>query len=350
MVQKRALITGITGQDGAYLSKFLLGKGYDVSGLYRRSSSQNFWRLISLGVIDKLRLIPGEVTDTASLQNAMRIAQPDELYNLAAQSFVGASFDAPVATGEVDALTAARILELIRAVSPETRFYQASSSEIFGNALESRGALNENSETRPASPYASAKLYAHHLANVYRVGYGIFAVSGILFNHESPLRGLEFVTRKITNAVAKIKLGLQDDLYLGNTTSYRDWGYASDYVEAMWLMLQQDEPDDFVISTGESHSVEEFANAAFAVADLTASDYVKRDEALIRPIDVNHLLGDSSKALSKLGWEHKTAFPELVNIMVEADIDRWTRHLNGESFAWDAASTVEGIGGIREPR
>ena len=350
MTQKRALITGITGQDGAYLAQFLLEKGYDVSGLYRRLSSQNFWRLISLGVIDRVRLIPGELTDTASLQNAISLTRPHELYNLAAQSFVGASFDAPIATGEIDALTTTRILELIRNTSPETKLYQASSSEIFGNAFDGSNRLNEATPMHPASPYAAAKLYAHCITSVYREGYGVFAVSGILFNHESPLRGLEFVTRKITNAAARIKLGLQSNVRLGNTAAFRDWGYAPEYVEAMWLMLQQDEPYDYVIATGEAHSVDEFATAAFSAVGLEAADYIETDPAMMRPVDVNFLVGDASKARARLGWRPRTAFAELTQLMVHADLERWERHLKGELLPWDAPGAVEDISGVREPR
>ena len=333
---KRALITGVTGQDGAYLAKFLLEKGYEVYGTYRRLSSPNFWRLQYLGIFDKVNLIPIDLTDTSSILEAIKISEPDEVYHLAAQSFVGASFETPIATGDVSGLAVTRILEVIRQVNPDMKFYQASTSELFGNSANSGEKLNENSPFRPASPYAAAKLYGYWITRIYREAYGIFAVNGILFNHESPLRGLEFVTRKISNAVAKIALGLEKELGLGNLEAKRDWGYAPEYVESMWLMLQQDEPDDYVIATGEAHSVKEFCEIAFDIVGLDWQEYVKVDKRFMRPIDVNYLCGDYSKAKKKLGWEPRTKFKQLVKIMVKEDLNRWERWLNGEKFPWDA--------------
>jgi len=335
MTDKRALITGITGQDGAYLAKFLLEKGYEVYGTYRRLSSPNFWRLQYLEIFDKVNLIPIDLTDTSSILEAIKIAEPDEVYHLAAQSFVGASFETPIATGDVSGLAVTRILEVIRQVNPEIKFYQASTSELYGNS-RSEGLLNEETPFRPASPYAAAKLYGYWITRIYREAYGIFAVNGILFNHESPLRGLEFVTRKISNAVAKIALGLEKELRLGNLEAKRDWGYAPEYVESMWLMLQQDEPDDYVIATGEAHSVKEFCEIAFDIVGLDWQEYVKVDKRFMRPLDVNYLCGDYSKAKKKLGWEPRTKFKQLVKIMVKEDLNRWERWLNGEKFPWDA--------------
>ena len=332
---KRALITGITGQDGAYLAKFLLKRRYEVYGTYRRLSSPNFWRLQYLGIFDKINLIPVDLTDTSSILEAIKVAEPDEVYHLAAQSFVGASFETPIATGDVSGLAVTRILEVIRQVNPEIKFYQASTSELYGNS-RSEGLLNEETQFRPASPYAAAKLYGYWITRIYREAYGIFAVNGILFNHESPLRGLEFVTRKISNAVAKIALGLEKELRLGNLEAKRDWGYAPEYVESMWLMLQQDEPDDYVIATGEAHSVREFCEIAFDIAGLDWKEYVKVDKRFMRPLDVNYLCGDYSKAKKKLGWKPRTMFKQLVKIMVKEDLNRWERWLNGEKFPWDA--------------
>jgi len=332
---KRALITGITGQDGAYLANFLLKKGYEVYGTYRRLSSPNFWRLQHLGIFDEINLIPVDLSDTSSILEAIKISEPDEVYHLAAQSFVGASFETPIATGDVSGLAVTRILEVIRQVNPEIKFYQASTSELYGNS-RSEGLLNEETQFKPASPYAAAKLYGFWITRIYREAYEIFAVNGILFNHESPLRGLEFVTRKISNAVAKIALGLEKELKLGNLEAKRDWGYAPEYVESMWLMLQQNEPDDYVIATGEAHSVKEFCEIAFDIAGLDWQEYVKVDKRFMRPLDVNYLCGDYSKAKEKLGWKPRTKFKQLVNIMVKEDLDRWERWLNGEKFPWDA--------------
>ncbi|RLE64359.1 MAG: GDP-mannose 4,6-dehydratase [Thermoprotei archaeon] len=335
---KKALITGITGQDGAYLAKFLLDKGYDVYGTYRRLSTPNFWRLEYLEVFDKVNLIPADLSDTGSIVEALKISQPDEVYHLAAQSFVGASFETPVATGDVTGLAVTRILEAIRQTCPETKFYFAATSEMFGKTglLNGGKSLNEGDFFYPMSPYAAAKLYGYWITRIYREAYGIFAVNGILFNHESPLRGLEFVTRKVANEVAKISLGLSKELRLGNLEAKRDWGYAPEYVEAMWLMLQQKEPDDYVIATGEAHSVKELVEKAFGIVGLDWKEYVKVDRRFFRPLDVPCLVGDYSKAKRKIGWEPRTRFDKLIEIMVEEEVDRWERWLRGERFPWDA--------------
>ncbi len=335
---KRALITGITGQDGAYLAKFLLEKGYEVFGTYRRLSTPNFWRLEYLGIFDKVNLIPVELSDTGSIVEALKISEPDEVYHLAAQSFVEASFESPVATGDITGLATTRILEAIRQVCLDVKFYNAATSEMFGATgfLNGGKPLSENDVFRPMSPYAAAKLYGYWITKIYREGYKIFAVNGILFNHESPLRGLEFVTRKIANEVAKIKLGLSNELRLGNLNAKRDWGYAPEYVESMWLMLQRDEPDDYVIATGEAHSVKEFAESAFEIVGLNWEDHVRVDKRFIRPLDVPHLVGDYSKAERVLGWKPRTKFNKLVEIMVREEVGRWSRWLKGERFPWDA--------------
>jgi len=335
MVQKKhALITGITGQDGPYLAKLLLEKGYEVYGLYRREVDPNFWRLEYLGILEKVKLIPGDLIDTGSLAEAIKISELDELYNLGAQSFVGASFEQPLATAEITGLGVLRTLEMIRQKNLRIKFYQASTSELFGT--RNKGLLNENSPFKPASPYAAAKLFGHWVTRIYREGYKMFTVNGILFNHESPLRGLEFVTRKISNGVAKIALGLEKELKLGNLEAKRDWGYAPEYVESMWLMLQQEEPDDYVIATGETHSVKEFVEKAFKIVNLDWKKYVKVDKKFLRPLDVEYLCGDYSKAKKKLGWEPKIKFNQLVEIMVKEDLNRWQRWLRGERFSWDA--------------
>lgn len=331
---KKALITGITGQDGAYLAKFLLEKGYEVYGMYRRLSTPNFWRLQYLDTFEKVNLIPADLVDAGSMIEAIKIAEPDEVYNLAAQSFVGTSFEQPIGTGEITGLGVTRALEAIRHINIEIKFYQASTSELYGKGRSS--SLTENTSFQPSSPYAAAKLYGYWLARQYREGYNIFACNGILFNHESPLRGLEFITRKISNAVAKIALGIEKELTLGNLEAKRDWGYAPEYVESMWLILQQKEPDDYVIATNESHSVREFAERAFDVVGLDWQDYIKVDKRFFRPLDVNFLQGDYSKAKEKLGWTPKVKFGELVNIMVKEDLSRWERWQSGERFPWDA--------------
>ena len=331
---KKALITGVTGQDGAYLADFLLGKGYTVFGTFRRLSTPNFWRLQYLDIFEKIKLISADLIDADSIQEAVEIAEPDEIYNLAAQSFVGASFEQPIGTAEVTGLAVARILEAIRRTDPKIRFYQASTSELYGNGgLE---AQNENTPFQPVSPYATAKIYGYWLTRIYRQAYGIFATNGILFNHESPLRGLEFVTRKISNTVAKIKLGMEKELRLGNMDAKRDWGYSPEYVQSMWLMLQQDKPDDFVIATNESHTVREFVEKAFEAVDLDCKKYVKVDKRFFRPADVNYLQGDYSKAKKALGWKPKTKFDMLVKLMVQEDLKRWKKWKKGEQFPWDA--------------
>lgn len=313
---KRALITGITGQDGSYLAEFLLDKGYEVFGLVRRTSTVNFSRIDHIQ--DRLRLIPGDMLDQTSLQLALAECQPHEVYNLAAQSFVQTSWTQPVFTGDVTALGVTRLLDAIRHVDPAIRFYQASSSEMFGKVREVP--QRETTPLYPRSPYGVAKVYGHWITVNYRESYGLYAVSGILFNHESPRRGLEFVTRKVTHTAAKIKLGLASELRLGNLDARRDWGFAGDYVRAMWLMLQQDTPDDYVIATGETHSVEELVRTAFDALDLDWRQYVVQDERYMRPAEVDLLVGDPSKAGRKLGWEPSVTFASLIQMMVEADL------------------------------
>ena len=330
----RALITGVTGQDGAYLAKFLLDKGYDVYGTYRRLSTPNFWRLQYLDIFEKVNLTPTDLIDAGSIVEAVEVSKPDEIYHLAAQSFVGASFEQPIGTGEITGLGVTRLLEAIRQINPEIKIYQASTSELYGRGHSS--SLTENIPFQPASPYSAAKLYGYWLTRIYREGYNIFACNGILFNHESPLRGLEFVTRKISSAVAKIALGIEKELHLGNLEAKRDWGYAPEYVESMWLMLQQKEPDDYVIATNEAYSVKEFTEKAFNVVDLDWQEYVKVDKRFLRPLDVNFLQGDYSKAKEKFGWEPKVKFGDLVEIMVKEDLNRWERWQSGERFPWDA--------------
>lgn len=317
---KRALITGITGQDGAYLAKFLVGKGYKVFGGYRRSSTRNFWRLHYLDIKKDIELIPMDLLDQTSIMSAIKKCEPDEIYNLAAQSFVGVSFDEAIATGEISGLGVTRILDSIRLINPKIRFYQAATSEMYGNAPQPQ---SEKTPFEPASPYAAAKLYGFWVTKNYREGYNLFACSGILFNHESPIRGIEFVTKKITDGVARIKMGYNKELNLGNLDAKRDWGFAGDYVEAMWLMLQQDKADDYVIATGESHSVREFCEEAFGAVGLDYKQYVKTDKQFYRPVDVNYLLGDPTKAIKTLGWKPKTSFKELVKMMVEADMSKY---------------------------
>lgn len=321
---KTALITGITGQDGAYLAEFLLDKGYRVVGTYRRTSTLDLWRLQYLGIESKMILESMDVEDLCSQIRIMEKYMPDEIYNLAAQSYVGVSFEQPILTGNVTGLGVVNLLEAIRFTNPAARFFQASTSEMFGKTTVTPQV--ENTPFYPCSPYGIAKLYAHWMTVNYRESYGIYACNGIMFNHESPLRGIEFVTRKITDAVARIKVGKLDHLTLGNMDAQRDWGYAEEYVEAMWLMLQQIEPQDYVISTGVPHSVRDFVQAAFEVAGLHSwMDYVVTDPQFIRPTDIGVLAGDSTKAREVLGWNPQTCLPELVNIMVQADI---SRHLN----------------------
>ena len=315
---KRALITGITGQDGSYLSEFLLDRGYQVFGVVRRSSIANSERVDHL--LDRISFIQADLLDQSSLMSALREARPQEVYNLAAQSFVPTSWHQPVLTGEFTALGVTRMLEAVRAVDPSIRFYQASSSEMFGNPIECP--QRETTPFHPRSPYGVAKVYGHYLTVNYRESYGLFACSGILFNHESPRRGIEFVTRKVSQGVAKIKLGLTRELRLGNLAAKRDWGFAGDYVKAMWLMLNQDEPDDYVVATGTAHSVENLVRTAFSVVGLNWQEFLKIDEALFRPAEVDHLVGDSTKAQQKLGWETHVSFEELVAMMVDQDIYR----------------------------
>jgi GDPmannose 4,6-dehydratase len=314
---RRALITGITGQDGSYLAEVLLDHGYEVIGMVRRSSTVNFERLSHIQ--DRLTLVPGDLLDEASLIEVLRTHRPHEVYNLAAQSFVQTSFGQPVLTGETTALGVTRLLDAIRLVDPDIRFYQASSSEMFGKVVEVP--QTEQTPFYPRSPYGVAKVYGHWITVNYRESYGLHATSGILFNHESPRRGLEFVTRKISHGVARIKLGLDTELRLGNLEAQRDWGFAGDYVEAMWLMLQQDEPGDYVVSTGETHSVREFCELAFGRVDLDYADFVVQDDKFFRPAEVDLLVGDASKAHAVLGWKPKTSFASLVAMMVDADIE-----------------------------
>lgn len=312
-----ALITGITGQVGSYLAEFLLAKGYHVIGMVRRSSTTTYERIEHIR--QDLTLVQGDLHDQSSLVTILDQYQPDEVYNLAAQSFVGTSWNQAVLTGEVTALGVVRLLEAIRMVNPKIRFYQASSSEMFGRAPAPQ---NENTPFHPRSPYAVAKLYGHWITVNYRESYGMFTVSGILFNHESPRRGIEFVTRKISDGVARIKLGLANELLLGNLEARRDWGFAGEYVEAIWKMLQQETPEDYVIGTGVAHSVRDFCEAAFRYVGLDYRDYVRQDPRFMRPADVDLLVADCSKARQKLGWSPKVTFEELVAMMVEADLKR----------------------------
>jgi GDPmannose 4,6-dehydratase len=341
---KKALITGITGQDGAYLTKFLLDKGYEVYGAFRRTSGLNLNGLKYLRVDDKVKYLPIELLEFTNIYRAIEKIQPDEIYNLGAQSFVALSFEEPIYTADVAALGALRVLEAIRAVNPKIKFYQASSSEMFGKVQGSP--QNEKTLFYPRSPYAASKLFAHWITVNYRESYDIFACSGILFNHESPLRGIEFVTRKITYSVAQMKLGLNSELKLGNLDAKRDWGYAPEYVEAMWLMLQQTEPDDYVVATGETHSVRDFAEFAFKYAGFdivwegkgikekgidkkTGRTLIEVSAEFFRPAEVDILMGDYAKAKKKLGWQPRTKFQDLASIMVDADIKRVGKEIKG---------------------
>lgn len=318
MSQKTALITGITGQDGSYLAEFLLEQDYRVIGMVRRSSTVNFDRIAHLQEAEALEIVQGDLLDQMSLIDILRDYRPDEVYNLAAQSFVPTSWRQPVLTGEFTALGVTRVLDAIRIVKPDARFYQASSSEMFGKVMEVP--QKETTPFYPRSPYGVAKVYGHWITVNYRESYNLYACSGILFNHESPRRGLEFVTHKVTYAAARIKLGLQDELRLGNLDARRDWGYAGDYVQAMWMMLQQSEPDDYVVATNETHSVRELCQVAFDCVGLNWEDHVVVDEKFYRPAEVDLLIGDPSKAHAKLGWEPSVTFKELVELMVEADL------------------------------
>lgn len=315
---KNALITGITGQDGSYLAELLLEKGYKVYGLKRRTSDLNYGNVSHL--INDIEFIYADMTDIPSLITAVKKSQPDEVYNLAAQSFVQTSWEQPILTGEVDGMGVTNILEAIKMVKPEAHFYQASTSEMFGKVQAIPQC--ETTPFYPRSPYGVAKLYAHWITTNYRESYDMFACSGILFNHESPRRGLEFVTRKVSMAVARIKNGLQKELFLGNLDSKRDWGFAGDYVKAMWLMLQQDKPDDYVIATGETHTIREMCEVAFNYAGLNYEDYVKVDPRFFRPAEVDILLGDPTKAKKALGWELSVSFKQLIEMMVQSDLDK----------------------------
>ncbi len=341
MIKKKALITGITGQDGSFLAELLLAKDYEVYGIVRRSSSFNTARIDHIHqpreTSGELRLLYGDMNDASSLNRILRTIRPDEIFNLAAQSHVRVSFDIPEYTGDVTALGTLRLLEAIRETEINTRFYQASSSEIYGNT--DQVPQSETTPFRPCSPYAISKLFAYWTTVNYRESYNIFAVNGILFNHESERRGENFVSRKITKSAARIKLGLQDKLFLGNLDARRDWGYAKDYVEAMWLMLQQDEPDDYVIATGESHSVRDLLDVCFSYLDLDWRDHVEVDPQYFRPSEVDHLRGDASKAAARLGWRPKVNFTQLVQLMVDADL----AELRGKS---QAAAADEVGGGL----
>ena len=315
---KRAVITGITGQDGSYLAELLLEQGYEVTGVVRRSSAPNLWRIEHL--LDRITLRPGDLLDQQSLMRIVQDVKPHELYNLAAMSFVPASWDQPLLTGEFNSQGVTRVLEAVRHVDPSIRLYQASSSEMFGKVREIP--QTELTPFYPRSPYGVSKVFAHYITVNYRESYDLFAVSGILFNHESPRRGLEFVTRKVTDGVARIKLGLADKLMLGNRDACRDWGFSGDYVRAMWLMLQQDQPDDYVVATGEAHSVQELVEVAFAHVGLDWQKHVGVDERFLRPAEVDHLIGDPAKAKKHLGWEPSVDFKGLVHMMVDADLAR----------------------------
>jgi GDPmannose 4,6-dehydratase len=324
---KNALIFGLTGQDGTYLAKFLLNKGYNVFGTFRRTSHRCFERLEEFNIFDKVTTIKADLADYGSIQSAIKQSAPDEIYNLAAQSFVGASFQQPVLTSDITGLGVLRVLEAVKENTPDIKFYQASSSEMYGNYS---GIKNEDSPFIPRSPYGVAKVFAHHITNHYREAYNIFACCGILFNHESPLRGLEFVTRKISWTLAEIKLKKQEKLKLGNIYAKRDWGFAGDYVEAMWMMLQQKNPDNYVIATGESHSVEEFLTIATEYAGLGDwHNFVEIDQSVMRPTDIENLVGDASKAKEKMGWKSKTSFEELIKKMVDHDIEYHKSHPMG---------------------
>lgn len=330
---KRALITGVAGQDGAYLSRLLLEKGYEVFGLDLTTDAQACWRLHYLGVYDKITLLQADMADASSLLRAITQSQPHEVYNLAAQSAPGASFQSPVEFGNITGLGFARLLEAVIKTDKQIRVYQASTIEIFGYGKVRR--LAKDMPFHPVNPYAVAKLYAHWLGEMYREDFGLFICNGIMFNHESPLRGLNFVTRKITDTVARIALGLEGELRLGNMDSKRDWGYAPEYVDAAWRMLQQEKPDDYIIGTNEWHSVKEFAVKAFNAAGLDWAKYVKTDAGLLRPVDVPFAVGGYTKARKILDWQPKVKFGRLVEIMVEEDLARWKRSLKGEQFPWD---------------
>ena len=330
-MSKRALITGITGQDGSYLAEFLLEQGYQVTGVVRRSSAPNLWRIAHL--LDRIALRPADLLDQLSLIRLIHEIRPHELYNLAAMSFVPASWDQPLLTGEYNAQGVTRILEAVRQVDPGIRLYQASSSEMYGRVREVP--QTERTPFYPRSPYGVSKVFGHYITVNYRESYGMFAVSGILFNHESPRRGIEFVTRKVTDGVARIKLGLADHLGLGNLDASRDWGFAGDYVRAMWMMLQQEAADDYVIATGVSHSVRDLVEVAFGHAGLDWTKYVRIDPAFLRPAEVDHLVGDASKARTVLGWQPKVDFQGLVTMMVDADLERLSAGGSADAGTWN---------------
>src|SRR6516162_9597304 len=322
---QRALITGITGQDAAYLTKLLLDKGYEVYGAHRRSASMNVWRLHEMGVHNDVKFVPLDLMEFSNILRLVDKVQPDEVYNLAAQSFVGISFEEPIYTGDVDGIGVVRLLEAVRLVNPKIRFYQASTSEMFGKAQEVP--QSETTPFWPRSPYGVAKVFAYWATVNYRESYGLHASNGILFNHESPRRGETFVTRKISRVVARIKYGLENALFLGNLDAQRDWGYAPEFVEGMWLMLQQDEPDDYVLATNETHTVREFAEKAFAHVGLNWEDFVQHDKRYERPAEVDLLIGNGAKAKKQLGWEPKVRFDDLVRIMVDADMESLRQQL-----------------------
>ncbi len=339
MSGRTALITGVTGQDGSYLAEFLLDQGYDVHGMVRRSSTEKFDRIEHIR--DRVTLHQGDLLDPRSLTDTLRACKPDEIYNLAAMSFVAASWVQPTLTAEFSGTGVTRLLEAMREVCPEARFYQASSSEMFGKVREVP--QSEKTPFYPRSPYGVAKAYGHFITVNYRESYGLHATSGILFNHESPRRGLEFVTRKITWHAAAIKLGLAKELKLGNLDAERDWGYAGDYVRAMWLMLQQDEPDDYVVATGEANSVKAALDVAFDHAGLVADDYVVTDPGLLRPAEVEHLIGDASKARTVLGWEPEVSFEQLIQMMVDADIDLLKHEIASSGVPADVTGSAPGL-------
>lgn len=335
---KTALITGITGQDGSYLAEFLLKKGYKVYGVVRRLSTPNYWRFNH--ILDKVILVEGDLRDQSSLNHAVKLSQPDEVYHLAAQSFVATSWKQAEATSEITGLGTLKVLEAVRHFAPKARFYQASSSEMYGNATEN--IQDEQTKFRPRSPYATAKLYAHWIAINYRESYGMYVCCGILFNHESPRRGIEFVTRKITDGVARIKHGVAKELIMGNLDSKRDWGFAGDYVEAMWLMLQQPTPEDYVISTGKTHSVYDFIETAFKHAGIEDwQKYVKQHPAYMRPAELHVLQGSSERAKNQLGWVPQTDFKGLVHMMVDADIERIAREIKMQEFKAPEIQNIE---------
>ncbi len=335
---KRALVTGLTGQDGAYLAAFLLKKGYKVYGTYRRLSTPNFWRLHYLGIFDKIELIPADIIDARSISDALKKSNPDEVYHLAAQSFVDVSFSQPLYTGNMTGFGSVRIIEEIKKINPKIKIYQASSSEMFG--VDKENSKNEKSTFQPASPYGAAKLYAYWMTDIYREAYDMYLCNGILFNHESPIRGLEFVTRRISNGVAKISLGIINNLKIGDMAPKRDWGYAPEYVEGMWKMLQMKNPDDYVLATNETHSVKELVTEACKIAGIS-NKKIKSSKSRFRPYEVPHLKGNYKKAEKRLGWKPKTKFKKLIKIMVEEDIQRWERWLKGEYFPWDAGMAGE---------